>query len=128
MAWSPCSAGGWPHQGQSIQSGSNGCQHEEQLTASKAAEHRSLGPAPRWQATADQLVEREDLRQQINAGLNSLPEAYRLPLVLREVEEWDMATICAGLGIGLSTLKARLSRARTLLREKLDPSLGAGLS
>ena len=94
----------------------------------EAGEHEGLRGAPRWAATADQLIEREDMRHWITAGINSLPETYRLPLVLREVEGWDMATICAGLGVGLSTLKARLSRARTLLREKLDPRFGAGSS
>jgi RNA polymerase sigma-70 factor (ECF subfamily) len=79
----------------------------------------------RWSVTASQALEREDLRQLVLAGIRALPETYRVPLLLRDVEELDMATICTGLGVGLSTLKTRLSRARALLRRNLEPTFGA---
>lgn len=87
----------------------------------------SPGPRPvsRWSVTASQAVEREDLRQRVLAGIAALPETYRIPLTMRDVEELDMPTICNALGIGLSTLKTRLSRARALLRHDLEPVFGA---
>jgi RNA polymerase sigma-70 factor (ECF subfamily) len=87
----------------------------------------SPGPRPvsRWSVTASQAVEREDLRKRVLAGISALPDTYRIPLMMRDVEELDMPTICSALGIGLSTLKTRLCRARALLRHNLEPIFGA---
>ena len=55
----------------------------------------------------------------IARAIASLPEKYRTPLVLREVEEKSYEEVAQILDLSQGTLKSRLSRGRGLLREKL---------
>jgi RNA polymerase sigma-70 factor (ECF subfamily) len=49
-----------------------------------------------------------------------LPEKYRAPIVLRDIEGRSYEEIAQILELGLGTTKSRISRARGLLREKLE--------
>jgi RNA polymerase sigma-70 factor (ECF subfamily) len=66
----------------------------------------------------DSLLNKER-SEVISRAISSLPEKYRLPLVLREVEEKSYEEVAGILELSQGTLKSRLSRGRGLLREKL---------
>lgn len=66
----------------------------------------------------DALLDKEK-SDVISRAIASLPEKYRLPLVLREVEEKSYDEVAEILDLSQGTLKSRLSRGRGLLREKL---------
>ena len=53
-------------------------------------------------------------------ALMSLPEKYRLPIVLRDIQEHSYEQVASILNLGLGTTKSRISRGRQLLRKKLD--------
>jgi RNA polymerase sigma-70 factor (ECF subfamily) len=55
----------------------------------------------------------------------ALPLRYREPVVLYYFHEMDVAAAAATMGMPEGTLKARLSRARALLRKRF-PQLGEG--
>jgi RNA polymerase sigma-70 factor (ECF subfamily) len=55
----------------------------------------------------------------IERAIAALPDKYRAPIVLRDVQELSYEEVAAVLGLGLGTTKSRISRARGLLREKL---------
>ena len=55
----------------------------------------------------------------IERAIASLPEKYRAPVVLRDVEELSYEEIAQILEVGLGTTKSRISRGRAMLREKL---------
>jgi RNA polymerase sigma-70 factor (ECF subfamily) len=97
-------------------------------TALEEVQGDSKGPArPRlpWTVSATEILQRSELREEVRRCVDRLPETLRIAVRLRDIEGWDMETICQGLGIGLSTLKARLHRGRQTLREALDPRLGS---
>jgi DNA-directed RNA polymerase specialized sigma24 family protein len=48
-----------------------------------------------------------------------LPETYRIPIVLRDIEERTYDQVAEVLGLSLGTTKSRISRGRAMLREKL---------
>ena len=50
----------------------------------------------------------------------SLPEKYRLPVHLFYYEGYSIAETAAVLGRRESTVRAQLTRARAMLREKLE--------
>ena len=52
--------------------------------------------------------------------MDALPEEFRQPLALSTVEEMTSKQIAAVMGIPEGTVRSRLSRARQLLREKLE--------
>ena len=60
-----------------------------------------------------------DLRIDLAQALQSLPEHYRAVVLLRDVEEMTIDEIGAALDLTRETVKARLHRARRLLREYL---------
>jgi RNA polymerase sigma-70 factor (ECF subfamily) len=66
----------------------------------------------------ENLVETER-RRTIEKAIATLPDKYRAPIVLREIQELSYEEIAQILGLGLGTTKSRISRARALLREKL---------
>lgn len=69
--------------------------------------------------TPHALAERAELREQIEAGLNALPEEYRTVLVLREVHQQSYDEIAEILSLELGTVKSRISRGRKRLRNFL---------
>ncbi len=64
------------------------------------------------------VLETEE-RSVIARAIAALPEKYRTPIVLRDVEGKSYDEIAEILELGLGTTKSRISRARGLLREKL---------
>lgn len=60
-----------------------------------------------------------DLRLDLAAALQSLPERHRAVLLLRDVEEMTIDEIATALGLTREATKARLRRARSLVREYL---------
>lgn len=84
----------------------------------KDLEPRDLSPDP-----AEELAHGERGRA-IETALSSLPEKYRAPVVLRDVEQKTYEEVAEILGLGLGTTKSRISRGRAVLREKLERYLG----
>jgi RNA polymerase sigma-70 factor (ECF subfamily) len=62
-------------------------------------------------------------RAAVARAIATLPEKYRAPLVLRDVEERSYEEIATILGMSEGTVKSRINRARTFLRDKLRAHL-----
>jgi len=56
----------------------------------------------------------------IAAAIAALPEKYRVPIILRDIEGKSYDEVAEIMGLGLGTTKSRISRARALLKEKLQ--------
>ena len=67
----------------------------------------------------ESLVARED-RERVRAAVASLPELYRVPIVLRYFSELSIDEIAAVTGRPATTLGVQLLRARGLLRAALE--------
>ncbi len=64
-------------------------------------------------------VERKELRERIQSGLESLSDDQRAVFVLRDLEGWDTDDIARRLGISRELVRQRLHRARLALRALL---------
>jgi RNA polymerase sigma-70 factor (ECF subfamily) len=62
-------------------------------------------------------------RAAVSRAISTLPEKYRAPLVLRDVEGKSYLDIAGILQTSEGTVKSRISRARGLLRDKLKAYL-----
>ena len=60
-----------------------------------------------------------DLRLDVAAAFEALPAHYRDVALMRDVKEMTIDEIAAALGASRQTVKARLHRARALMREYL---------
>ncbi|NOQ21840.1 MAG: sigma-70 family RNA polymerase sigma factor [Candidatus Aegiribacteria sp.] len=63
---------------------------------------------------------RIELRASIEEAVDKLPPHYREPFILREQEQMSYEDISDVLNIRLGTVKSRINRARTRLRDLLD--------
>jgi len=83
------------------------------------------GPVPVEQAEADETMnprvqaEVEERRDRIRQAIGELADTFRLPLVLREIEGMNYEQIGEVLRLPVGTVKSRIHRARTELRDKL---------
>ncbi len=70
---------------------------------------------------AEQIMTRsmDELRTELAFALESLPAHYLEMILLRDFEELTIAEICERIGVSVQTAKARLRRARILVREYL---------
>jgi RNA polymerase sigma-70 factor (ECF subfamily) len=62
----------------------------------------------------------------LQAALDSLPEAFREAVWLRDVEEFSYAEIAEMLNVPIGTVMSRISRGRRMLYEKLSPACAGG--
>lgn len=94
----------------------------------------SDGPTPEMHmsANADDQPEpslmRAQVRQQIEARIDTLPDAFRTVFMLRGVHEMSVEEVALALDISEATVRSRYFRARSLLREGLSRDIDLALS
>ena len=67
-----------------------------------------------------ETVEHREAQKLLQKGLSALPEEYRKVLILREIEGLSYTEIAESASIELGTVKSRISRGRSLLRNFLS--------
>ena len=77
-----------------------------------------------WSTLADDHVLRREMREQLIAALTTLPEVYRTPVVLRDIQGMSTEEASRILHVKPQTLKSRLHRGRLILREALSQFAG----
>jgi RNA polymerase sigma-70 factor (ECF subfamily) len=60
-------------------------------------------------------------RETVRDALQKLPVEFRLPVVLRDLEEWSYEEIAVSLELPIGTVKSRIARGRGQLRILLTP-------
>ena len=74
----------------------------------------SMAPEP--------IYENNELGQFIQAMIDQLTPEYKTVIIMREFQEMSYEEIARELDCSLGTVESRLSRARKMLREKIDGS------
>lgn len=64
-------------------------------------------------------LERKELQRTVQSAIAELPERYRLPVVLRDLQGLSYDEISEVLNLPLGTTKSRINRARLMLKDKL---------
>lgn len=78
------------------------------------------------QQTPEQLLTRASLDADLQAALDSLPDAFRQAVWLRDVEEFSYAEIAQMVNVPIGTVMSRISRGRRMLYERLAKARVAG--
>jgi RNA polymerase sigma-70 factor (ECF subfamily) len=84
----------------------------------EGAEPQEFNPADTKPLIDCEMVDAER-RQAVQRAISTLPEKYRAPLILRDVEGRSYEEIAGILNTSEGTVKSRISRARGFLREKM---------
>ena len=82
-------------------------------------ESESPNQVPNWALMPLDKLLNNELLDQINQAVFSLPEKYRLVIVLRDIEGFSTAETSQILNVSPANVKVRLHRARLFLRDKL---------
>ncbi len=84
---------------------------------------RSTAPLPpEEEGPAQRMSSMLATRETVRAALTSLPELYREPVALRDVEGLTYAEIADRLDRNLGTVKAQIARGRAMVAGALDPA------
>jgi RNA polymerase sigma-70 factor (ECF subfamily) len=73
-------------------------------------------------AGADEVAVAAGLSDEIQLALASLPEEFRVPVVMRDVADRTYEEIAGSLGVPVGTVRSRLHRGRRMLRTALVKS------
>ena len=88
--------------------------------ATAAGEEREAARQPAdWSSMPDEELLRLQLRDAVATAIAELPEIYRAPLVLRDIEGLSTEEASSRLHLKGQTLKSRLHRGRLMLRDRL---------
>lgn len=85
-------------------------------------------PEPAGPASQHQDLEDRGLCEAVRRAVLALPQRYREPVILYYFHEQDVAAAATSLGLPEGTIKARLSRARALLRQRFPHLEGEEVS
>lgn len=80
----------------------------------------ALFPHPVAKETADQEMNRQQLKEVLDQSLGKISQKYREPLVLYYFEDMDYKEIAEVLHVPVSTVGVRLQRGKTLLRKMVE--------
>ncbi len=73
-----------------------------------------------WKPNPEQIYAQSEIESSLRDAAQKLPPAYRTVFLLRDVEDLSTAEAASVLGLSDGTVKARLFRARLMLREELS--------
>ena len=76
--------------------------------------------------TPERILLRATLDADLQAALDALPEAFRMAVWLRDVEELSYAEIAEVVGVPIGTVMSRISRGRRMLFKRLTSLAGQG--
>lgn len=68
-------------------------------------------------------IQRQELADLISEATSQIPEKYRIPFLLREIEQMSYEEIQEATGLKLGTVRSRINRARTRFRKAIKPLL-----
>ena len=77
-----------------------------------------------WSSLADDHVMRREMRERLIKALTTLPEVYRTPVILRDLQGMSTEEASSVLRVKPQTLKSRLHRGRLILRQALAEFAG----
>ncbi len=78
-----------------------------------------------WSSLADDHVLRAQMRTSLIEALTHLPEVYRTPVILRDIQGLSTEEASTVLKVKPQTLKSRLHRGRLILRQHMGDFAGA---
>jgi len=85
---------------------------------------RRVREAADWSSLADEAFLRSQMRSRLAEAMKQLPEIYRTPIVLRDIQGLSTEEASKALNVKTQTLKSRLHRGRLILREQLSDFSG----
>ena len=103
----------------------NNCYHRKKSTELKSSiPFERTTPLPFTNLSSDSMNPSNTLNKELGkileASILALPEKYKIVFTLRELNELSIAETSEALNISTGNVKARLSRAKSMLRNEIE--------
>ena len=98
--------------------------HATEITLEKVIEFSPL--IPDRNTHPEEYYQTKETQKLVRQAIAELPERYRVPLVLKYLEEMSYKEISEILDIPVTTIETRLYRGRSLLKKRLTGILEGG--
>jgi len=85
-------------------------------------------PFPTPQLDPERTMAQREIQRLVEQAIDDLPEAFRIVLVARVIEEMSIEETAELFGLRAETVKTRLHRARALLKEALSKHVDSTLT
>ena len=95
------------------------CEDESEDEAMFSIFEQMHQPFLLWFSTPEQEFVDKLLREDLDKALGSLPDHYRVVVILSDLEEFSYSEIAETLAIPVGTVRSRLARARSALQKVL---------
>ena len=95
------------------------CEDEGRRAADFSIFEQMHQPFLLWFSNPEQEFLDKLLREDLSRALETLPECYRIVVVLSDLEEFSYSEIAQTLDIPIGTVRSRLARARSALQKIL---------
>jgi RNA polymerase sigma-70 factor (ECF subfamily) len=102
----------------------NEVNREDVAASDGEGQPRPLREPVDWSPLADEDVYRGEMRRRLIEALGELPDIYRTPVILRDIQGLSTEEASALMGVKTQTLKSRLHRGRLILRDRLSDFAG----
>lgn len=81
-----------------------------------------------WKENPEELYSQTEMRDLVEQEVMRLPPKYRAVVMLRDIDQLSLDEVAAAIDLSIAAVKARLFRARLMLRDSLSPffAVGAG--
>jgi RNA polymerase sigma-70 factor (ECF subfamily) len=80
------------------------------------------------QLDPERIMAQREIQRLVEQAIDDLPEAFRIVLVARIIEEMSIEETAELLGLRAETVKTRLHRARALLKDALKKHIDSALT
>ena len=109
---------------------SNACQKkkisERNIVSFDELEDNQIHSLNKHEETPHITFERKEIERLIQKAILHLPEQYRIPLILKDIEGLNHQEIAEIMGITVTNAKVRLHRARVMLKNIVERLLKEG--
>lgn len=93
--------------------------YTEQTTIEEIDQEPSQDYVYDWSTLPDDILLSEESRTILQGSIDSLPEAMRTVVIMKDVEGFSNEEIAQSLGVSVPAIKSRLHRGRLILRDVL---------
>jgi len=94
----------------------------------RPASQAQVIPFPTPQLDPERIMAQREIQRLVEQAIDDLPEAFRIVLVARIIEDMSVEETAELFGLRAETVKTRLHRARALLRDALKKHVDSALT
>ena len=94
---------------------------DQPINSNASGEREMLLEIPDYDSNPENALLTDQLDEVLQNALNSLPDEFRIAVILADIEGLSYEEIAETMGCSLGTVRSRLHRGRKLLRSRLAP-------